>query len=539
MKENILKRLKKYNMGGESGKFASFGLKAIRPFLSGAASRIAGPLGLMFGSQKLGAAPNPQFTNVNVPLPGGGTTDFMTTIPSNTSVDMGAANDQIQAAMAPKFQMGGVEPLPGGMMAPIPGTDAVEFMGNKHNESGMGSDSGIMVDQQTEVEDGETMDQVTMKHGGNRDYFFSDHLKKGGVSYANMHKNILEMGGSQEDINMLARMQEKAAGRDPNQVAKLGGVVEYGAGGVGPTSLQNLYASVNIPTENTNTETGDNTTVDNTDPYGNYLKRQKEKEQDQLQEMRDALAKQDIPLEAKIGMGVQMLPLIGAMFTKQKDPELMTYTPGFTSPVVAGRVKGLTYEAPDQNAARAALSRLYTGQNIGLNRAGLGPGDQSNRQLNFSKSLNALSAIGAQESKDKLSAENLSKQSKQKAEMMNVQNELKAASINAQMIQREADRKQTIENTNAQIKNLRENEKIANRINLLQTFASNVSTGAGDIMQFKAADRLARAQGIYGIFERDKMKNILMQDPDFRKLGAADQNKRISEMYNKLFPTTG
>ena len=29
MKENILKRLKKYNTGGESGKFASFGLKAL------------------------------------------------------------------------------------------------------------------------------------------------------------------------------------------------------------------------------------------------------------------------------------------------------------------------------------------------------------------------------------------------------------------------------------------------------------------------------------------------------------------------------
>ena len=36
----------------------------------------------------------------------------------------------------------------------------------------MGSDSGILMDSQTEVEDGETMDQVNMKHGGKRDYFF-------------------------------------------------------------------------------------------------------------------------------------------------------------------------------------------------------------------------------------------------------------------------------------------------------------------------------------------------------------------------------
>ena len=528
MKENILKRLKKYNTGGTMMSDAqpiieTVGKQGVKTGLSRfltSSPFLTRLLGVGSGIGTMGTFGYETMKGYGKELP-------------NMGVNIGdlAENSGLSAGYSMK-QMGGVEPLPGGVAAAIPGSDAVEFMGNKHNESGMGSDSGIMVDEQTEVEDGETMDQVNMKHGGKRDYFFSSYLKKGGKSYADMHKNILAMGGSQEDINMLARMQEKAAGRDPNQVAKLGGVVKYEEAGPAPTSVEDLYASLNIPMGNTTTET-----VDNTNDYDNYLKQlSKEKEQDQLQEMRDALAKQDIPLEAKIGMGVQMLPLIGAMFTKQKDPELMTYTPGFTSPIVTGRVKGLTYEAPDQNAARAALARLYAGQNVGLNRAGLGPADQSNRQLNFSKSLNALSTIGAQESKDRLSAENLSKQSQQKAEAMNVQNELKAASINAQMIQREADRKQAIENTNAQIRNLRENEKIANRINLLQTFASNVSTGAGDIMQFKAADRLARAQGIYGIFERDKMKNILMQDPEFRKLGSEDQNKRISEMYNKLFP---
>ena len=95
-----------------------------------------------------------------------------------------------------RFQMGGM-PLPGGEVNPIPGSDAVEFNGQTHDEG------GIMIDNVTEVEDGETMDKVTMKRGGTRDYFFSSHLKKGGKSYADMHKNILEMGGTQEDINML------------------------------------------------------------------------------------------------------------------------------------------------------------------------------------------------------------------------------------------------------------------------------------------------------------------------------------------------
>ena len=125
-----------------------------------------------------------------------------------------------------QYKSGGVK-LPGGMMKPIPGSDAVEFKGRSHEEG------GIMVDPQTEVEGGETMDQVNMaKKGGKRDYFFSSFLKKGGRSFAEMHKDILRKGGDQEDINMLAKMQEKAAGRNPKKVARLGGVVEYKHGGI-------------------------------------------------------------------------------------------------------------------------------------------------------------------------------------------------------------------------------------------------------------------------------------------------------------------
>jgi len=119
-----------------------------------------------------------------------------------------------------RFQMGGM-PLPGGEVQPIPGSDAVEFNGQTHDEG------GIMVDNVTEVEDGETMDQVTMGKGGKKkDYFFSSYLKKGGRSYADMHKNILAMGGGQEDIDYLAKMQEAAAGRNPNNVK-----TEYQEGG--------------------------------------------------------------------------------------------------------------------------------------------------------------------------------------------------------------------------------------------------------------------------------------------------------------------
>ena len=127
-----------------------------------------------------------------------------------------------------KMQMGGAQQLPGGIATSLPGSDAIEFSGQTHDEG------GIMMDDVTEVEDGETMDQVTMnKEGGTKkDYFFSSYLKKGGKSFADHHKDILAMGGKQDDINMLAKMQEKAAGRNPNNVrAKLGGVMKYNTGG--------------------------------------------------------------------------------------------------------------------------------------------------------------------------------------------------------------------------------------------------------------------------------------------------------------------
>ena len=129
-------------------------------------------------------------------------------------------------------QMGGIA-LPGGQMNPIPGTDAIEFSGQTHNQG------GIMMDPYTEVENGETMDQVNIakkggKRGSKKDYFFSSYLKTGGRSFADAHKDILASGGNQEDINMLAKMQEKAAGRNPKQVAKLGGIVKYQTGGSKP-----------------------------------------------------------------------------------------------------------------------------------------------------------------------------------------------------------------------------------------------------------------------------------------------------------------
>ena len=126
--------------------------------------------------------------------------------------------------------------VPGGQIVPIEGTDAVKFVGRKHSEG------GIKIDPQTEVEGGETMDQVMMNGGKPNDYFFSSYLKLGGKSFAKRHQEILKSGGSQKQIQDLAKMQESIANkkgekdRGPEQIAAYGGIHRYDVGGpVKPT----------------------------------------------------------------------------------------------------------------------------------------------------------------------------------------------------------------------------------------------------------------------------------------------------------------
>lgn len=126
------------------------------------------------------------------------------------------------------FGKGGVN-VPGGQVVPI-GQGAVEFVGRKHSQG------GIMLDPQTEVEGGETMDKVMMTGGKFNDYFFSDYLKNGGKSFAQHHKELIKRGASQEEIQTLAKKQEAMANRkgekdrSPNQVAKYGGIKKYQTG---------------------------------------------------------------------------------------------------------------------------------------------------------------------------------------------------------------------------------------------------------------------------------------------------------------------
>ena len=127
--------------------------------------------------------------------------------------------------------------VPGGIIVPIEGTDAVEFKGRSHKQGGIIIDKDANGNPTVEVEKDEVMLPLKMKDGKKQDYIFSDYLKIGGKSFAQRSKEILKGAGSQANLQQLATMQEKMAGRNSEtvSVAKYGGIPQYATGGV-PTN---------------------------------------------------------------------------------------------------------------------------------------------------------------------------------------------------------------------------------------------------------------------------------------------------------------
>lgn len=105
--------------------------------------------------------------------------------------------------------------------------------GPSHENGGVPKDldeDGVI---DSELEGGEIIEE--MKGGGRapKKYIWSDHLKKGGISYAKNFEEMKKKGASKKDIEKLRVEQEVAAGRDPRMLyAEYGGMMKYKAGGI-------------------------------------------------------------------------------------------------------------------------------------------------------------------------------------------------------------------------------------------------------------------------------------------------------------------
>tara|TARA_R110000868_G_scaffold23210_5_gene94005 strand:- start:4881 stop:7079 length:2199 start_codon:yes stop_codon:yes gene_type:complete len=529
-------------------------------------------------------------------------------------------------------QTGGMA-LPGGNMQPIPGSDAVQFNGQSHDQG------GIMIDGQTEVEGGETMDQVTMaKNGGKRsDYFFSDHLKEGGVSYANMHKEILAEGGEQEKIDWLAQMQERAAGRSPGkiQTAESGGVKKYNNGGSSVSNqsginnntqnrYENQYQEVpetvnfvqdltgkpiyneysnnefvidpndlntdadaaenflnnffksredqrikenkkteEVITENpvinkivpnkkvtnkkkttpvvSNTRVPTNETMLKIDPlmpegWGTLseeelLKRRTNtaenntptpEQQEEiirkegtpesnalLEKLKEKARRGDIPPEAYIAGIAQLLPAAYSFLHKQPDAEQGSYTPGFTSPIVAERGKASKLERVNYNNERATNASDMRGINKFIETSGGGPANIINKMAAYSRKQQGDSKINAAETRANMQISNQEAQMEQQMSINNMSRAQQASAQNAQMISAESARMDQINANNAAARQKLKDDEEAMKYQGISATASGIGGLLGDALSYKAGERMAKAIGSEGIYDRDRLRTVV------------------------------
>ena len=469
--------------------------------------------------------------------------------PTNSFMPTSMSNNFAETGGMRQYQGGGVA-LPGGEMQPIPGSDAVQFNGQSHDQG------GIMVDSQTEVEGGETMDKVNIaKKGGKRDYFFSSHLKEGGRSYADMHKDILADGGSQEEINMLAKMQEVAAGRDPKKVAKLGGIAKYQSGGAYPGAYTDLNLNPADPTENfvvpqndpfnylnVVPQIGDKVEVQSLKDAAEIAKEEREnngyvvktpeellyedelkslEEQKKIEAAKAEYAKlynkankkakkgRGVPTEAYVGMGAQLVPSLYAFLHKQKKPTEATFTQGFKTPINAQTVKAQKLDRVNYNDKRSQLSSSIRGANKFIETSGGGPANMANLQATLAKDIMGQMQINAEETKANIAIDNREKQLAQQVALDNVKRGQAASTMNAQLARIEAARRDQIAGSNVTAQNQFEADQELNKMNALTSAAQGIAGGAGDIMSYKANERMARAIGSEGIYERDIMRDFI------------------------------
>ena len=461
-----------------------------------------------------------------------------------------------------QYQQGGMQ-LPGGEMNPIPGSDAVEFTGASHDEG------GIMLDPQTEVEDGETMDQVTVaKHGGKRgDYFFSSYLKKGGRSFADMHKDILRNGGDQQEIDWLAKMQEKAAGRDAKKVgkAKLGGMMKYQSGGeaAGPAYVyttsdatrdynQYLKDMQFNPSDPDYDATGILNFEDWSEQQGlvhqgptetrDFAAEDEAARKAQFEsdlDLYDKALKRDVPLGAYVAGATQLVPAAYSLLHKQPAAEQTEFTPGFTHPIVAERGKASKLQRVNYNVERARNAADMRAINKYIETSGGGPANIINKMMAYSKKQEGDAKIAAAETRANTAIANQEAQMAQQMELSNLQRAQQAATTNAQLAAQEAARADQVEELNARRRQQRIDDMEYMKYQGIDATAQGIAGIIGDALSYKAQEKLAKVIGPEGVYDRAKAIDIFLKEinPATGKLYTREQAAdKVRDIYNYYNP---
>ncbi len=164
-------------------------------------------------------------------------------------------------------------------------------------------------------------------------------------------------------------------------------------------------------------------------------------------------------------------------------------------------------------ASNAAKSRAIS---RAIDKSGAGPAGIMAKMAAYRQKQEGDIKIAAAESRANIGIANQEAQMQMQANARNVANAMQADQINTQ---------------------LRERQLAANedrRLGAIDSFTERTAGLAGDLMSYKANERLARATGDMGIYERDRLRSFLKNQINPRT-GKPYTNADIAEVFNKRF----
>jgi hypothetical protein len=215
----------------------------------------------------------------------------------------------------------------------------------------------------------------------------------------------------------------------------------------------------------------------------------------------------DVPGLALAAGAAQLIAPAYSFFKKDRVAEQMG---------APGRIKAPTLDRVSFNAERAANAANNRAMNRFIETSGIGPAGIIAKMAAYGRKQKGDIDIAKQEARINTQIANREAEMAQQANIRNIANAMQADQINTQ---------------------LRERQLAASedrRLGAIDAFTERTAGLAGDLMSYKATERLARATGDMGIYERDRLRNFLKNQINPRT-GKPYTNADIAEVFNKRF----
>ena len=112
--------------------------------------------------------------------------------------------------------------------------------------------------------------------------------------------------------------------------------------------------------------------------------------------------------------------------------------------------------------------------------------------------------------------------------LSNLQRAQQASITNAQLARAEAARADQVEAINAAARQKLKDDKAAMKGKAVGAFAQGIAGILGDVLSYKAAERVAKTIGSEGIYERDELIQMFLKEG----MGETEAKKKAREVYN-------